>query len=243
MPIATNLDLKKDLKPLHAPPTYPVLVEVPQLRYVVMPLERPFWADGTDRFATCACYQGVGIDAGAPRAPGSACMSSPFRRRHGPRGAGRRKRCKFLATPALLSPDGIAGWTGKIEGSVRDRGRSVGVGAVEMMSLTISRASARPLLGRVVAGAFDDAEAARRGRSRTASLSAAANPFEPRAGSPKAVALAGGDRRPRATGCSGTLLQVSHDHDWARGVLGALLAHRAEKQLPEPAEAARADHQ
>lgn len=27
MPIATKLDMKKDLKPLYAPPTYPVLVE------------------------------------------------------------------------------------------------------------------------------------------------------------------------------------------------------------------------
>jgi len=36
MPIATNLDMKKDLTPLYAPPTYPVLVEVPQLRYLMI---------------------------------------------------------------------------------------------------------------------------------------------------------------------------------------------------------------
>jgi hypothetical protein len=36
MPIATDLDMKKDLTPLYAPPTYPVLVEVPQLRYLMI---------------------------------------------------------------------------------------------------------------------------------------------------------------------------------------------------------------
>ena len=36
MPIATYLDMKKDLKPLYAPPTYPVPVEVPQLRYLMI---------------------------------------------------------------------------------------------------------------------------------------------------------------------------------------------------------------
>jgi hypothetical protein len=37
MPIATKLDMNKDLKPLYTPPHLPVLVEVPQLRYVGCP--------------------------------------------------------------------------------------------------------------------------------------------------------------------------------------------------------------
>ena len=82
------------------------------------------------------------------------------------------------------------------------------------------------------------------GRSRTASLSAAANPIEPAAPkAPKAVALAGGDRRPLGDqllrrpppGVS----QITTGHV----ACCALLAHGAEKQLPEPAEAARADDQ
>jgi hypothetical protein len=130
MPIATKLDTKKDLKPVYAPPTYPVLVEVPQLRYVVMPLEGLFWADGTDRYATCGPLPGCGHrrwSASASRVglPVLAVPPPPAWSAW----AGRRKRCKFLATPALYSPDGIAGWTGKIEGSARDRGRS-GVSAV-----------------------------------------------------------------------------------------------------------------
>lgn len=34
MPIATKFDMKRDLNPFYAPPTYPVLVEVAQLRYL-----------------------------------------------------------------------------------------------------------------------------------------------------------------------------------------------------------------
>jgi hypothetical protein len=36
MSIATRLDMKRDLKPLYAPPTYPVLVEVPPLTYLMI---------------------------------------------------------------------------------------------------------------------------------------------------------------------------------------------------------------
>ena len=36
MPIATRLDMKKDLKPLYDPPTHPVLVEVPTFRYLMI---------------------------------------------------------------------------------------------------------------------------------------------------------------------------------------------------------------
>jgi hypothetical protein len=36
MPTATKLDMKTDLKPLYAPPTHPVLVEVPELRYLMV---------------------------------------------------------------------------------------------------------------------------------------------------------------------------------------------------------------
>jgi hypothetical protein len=86
MPIATNLDIKKDLKPLYTPPSYPVLVEVPQLRNVGCPSRGCSGPTGRTAALLAARYQGVGIDAGAPRAPGSACLSSPFRRLHGPRG-------------------------------------------------------------------------------------------------------------------------------------------------------------
>ncbi len=112
MPIATKLDMNKDLQSLYTPPTYPVLVEVPQLRYVGCPSRGCSGPTGRTATLLAARYQGVGIDAGAPRAPGSACLSSPFRRPTAwSAWAGRRKRCKFLATPALHSPDGIAGWT------------------------------------------------------------------------------------------------------------------------------------
>ena len=36
MPTATKLDMKSDLKPLYDPPTHPVLVEVPELRYLML---------------------------------------------------------------------------------------------------------------------------------------------------------------------------------------------------------------
>lgn len=34
--LETKLDIKRDLKPLYAPPTYPVLVEVPELTYLMV---------------------------------------------------------------------------------------------------------------------------------------------------------------------------------------------------------------
>jgi hypothetical protein len=36
MPTATKLDMKRDLKPLYAPPIYPVLVQVPELTYLMV---------------------------------------------------------------------------------------------------------------------------------------------------------------------------------------------------------------
>ena len=36
MPTETKLDMKRDLKPLYAPPTHPVIVEVPELRYLMI---------------------------------------------------------------------------------------------------------------------------------------------------------------------------------------------------------------
>jgi hypothetical protein len=124
MPIATNLDMNKDLNLCTPRPTYPVLVEFPQLRRGRMPLEGLFWADGTDRYATCGPLPGCGHRRWS--ASGSR-VGLPVLAVPPPEWSawgGRRKRCKLLATPALHSTDGIAGWTRKIEGSTRDRGRS-----------------------------------------------------------------------------------------------------------------------
>lgn len=85
MPIATNLDMNKDLNLCTPRPTYPVLVEFPQLRKGRMPLEGLFWADGTDRYATCGPLPGCGHRRWS--ASGSRVgLFSPFRRLHGPRG-------------------------------------------------------------------------------------------------------------------------------------------------------------
>ena len=36
MPTSTKLDMKRELQPLYAPPTHPILVEVPSLRYLMI---------------------------------------------------------------------------------------------------------------------------------------------------------------------------------------------------------------
>jgi hypothetical protein len=115
MPIATNLDMNKDLN-LCTPRRLTRSSWRSRSSNVGCPSRGCSGPTGRTATLLAAGYQGVRIDAGAPRAPGRLCLFSPFRRLHGPRGvvgesaasSWPRQRC-IRPTVSLAEPGRLKG--------------------------------------------------------------------------------------------------------------------------------------